>query len=177
MKEGFFISPDGMLLSVEMTHIKAVINYPVKFGMTRAKIEDIYRKYDEPLGLEGNAREEILSTLIRRRWIRIRQYREYWSVQADKMTKQTLGRLIAFAKMALKGTPPFCDKAWGNEPVRVTFLSNGDYRDFTMQALAGNPLRFNRDFAGYDSVKGRMLRVMDIDSYTPKVRAATLRRR
>ena len=170
MKSGFFISPDGVLFPVETTHIKAVISHPDKFGMTRVAIKGIYRKYHEPLGLEGYAREEILSALIRQGWIRIRHYQDYWSVQINKMTKQTLGRLITFSNMALKGTHPFSGKEWGDEPVRLTLQSSGDCRNFTMQELADNPLRSDMDFNEYDSVKGCPLKVMDIDAYAPKVK-------
>lgn len=173
MKAGFFISPDGVLLSIETTHIKTVISHPDKFGMTRAGIENIYRKYREPLGLEGYAREEILSVLIRRGWIRIRHYRGYWSVQIDKMTQETLGRLITLAKMALKGTHPFCDNIWGNEQLKLSILASGGIRNITMQELADNPLRADSDFVGYASTTGCTLRVMDIAAYTQKARIST----
>ncbi len=59
MNEGFFLSPDGLIITLEATHIATVIRQPQKFGLTRTAIDTCYRKHREPIGLEGDAREEI----------------------------------------------------------------------------------------------------------------------
>ena len=62
-----------------------------------------FDKHDGPLGHEGFAREEILEDLIRRRrWIRIREHRAYWSVQFSTLSPRTKAHIRAWARAALR---------------------------------------------------------------------------
>ena len=78
----FWIAPTGRVIRVVTSHVATVIADPMTFGLRRQEIEAIYKRHDEPLGHEGFARGKILEDLIRRRWIRIREHRAYWSVQS-----------------------------------------------------------------------------------------------
>ncbi|HPS30826.1 MAG TPA: hypothetical protein PLZ43_11260 [bacterium] len=71
-REAYWISPEGTVITVNTKHINEVISHPEVFGLTIEAIRAVYEKYDEPMGLEGKAREEIMTGLILKGWIRIR---------------------------------------------------------------------------------------------------------
>lgn len=86
---GFFISPEGEVTLLKTTHIRAVIKSPEVFGLSRNYIESIYIKHGEKTAIEGKAREEILSRVLRNGWIRIRRHHNrYWSVQTGRVRRK-----------------------------------------------------------------------------------------
>ena len=96
-EKAYWISPEGEILPVGTSHVREVIGNPGRFGITREQIEEAYKKYREPLGLEGRAREEIIRTIINKGWIRIRDYGQYLSAQAYSMEDHDAGwRLSRF---------------------------------------------------------------------------------
>ena len=86
-----FISPAGEIVEVGTSHIAKVIRTPEPFGLTMETIEKTYEKYSEPVGLEGQARKEILVKIIEKGWIRARRYREHWSVTVHGIFRQLYG--------------------------------------------------------------------------------------
>lgn len=92
-KAGFWLSPRGDLVGTTSVHVKDIIQNPSKFGVTPNWIQGIYDKYDEPLGSEGDAREEIIQYVLTRGWIRIRRYTrpDYWSVTVNTLDNKTKG--------------------------------------------------------------------------------------
>jgi len=86
----FFISPYGKLVETgARKHINMVIDYPEKFGLTKEYINDIYQKYGEKMGIEGKARNDILTLLIKQGWIRIRLYpNKFWTVNVPRMNRK-----------------------------------------------------------------------------------------
>jgi len=120
----FFISPRGEIISAEINHIVTIIKYPKKFGLTKEYIEDIYNKYNEPINLEGKAREEIIKSLMMDGWIRIRRYpNKFWSIQVLKLNNKVKDYLYDWSKRILKGLQGFkeYDKFM---PVKITTLSD-----------------------------------------------------
>jgi len=83
---GFFISPEGEIIRVKQSHIAYVIKHPDLFGLTAREITSTYQKHREQLGFEGRARHEILMKIIKDGWIRIRQYKECWSITVNSLT-------------------------------------------------------------------------------------------
>lgn len=81
--DAYWISPSGNIIPVLENHMKYVSSHPEKFNLTTLKIKSLYRKYKEPLGLEGKAREQILINILQQGWIRVRLVNrpEYWSIQ------------------------------------------------------------------------------------------------
>jgi hypothetical protein len=72
----YFISPYGDVIPLSSDrHIHEIINNADKFGLTKDEIEKVYEKHGEALNSEGNAREEIISDLIKKGWARIRYIR------------------------------------------------------------------------------------------------------
>ena len=78
-------------LDVE-THIQYIIKNPEMFNTTKKEIDNIYKGYNEPVNLEGKAREEIIKNIAKKGWIRIRYYSghggEYWSIQCDNYRRR-----------------------------------------------------------------------------------------
>lgn len=94
---GLWVSPAGQIVQVTTSHIDDVIQYPDKFGVTREYVEDVYRRYGEKLGVEGEAREEIIRNVLTRGWIRVRRYKNYWSMTVESLkasTKKVLRNLV-----------------------------------------------------------------------------------
>jgi hypothetical protein len=87
MTTAFWISPKGQIFDVDYRHIEDIFSEPERYGFTRKELEKTYKKHKEPLGLEGNAREEIMLNLIRRGWIRVRKIRNSWSIQLFSLRK------------------------------------------------------------------------------------------
>ena len=112
MCDTYWVSPVGEMLSVKSTHIEVVIKNPEVFGITHAYIKGVYKKYRETVGLEGKARDEIVESLINKRWMRIRydKSRDYYIVgfkyfdekQIDYLREWGLGILALDEKFATK---------------------------------------------------------------------------
>ena len=129
----YFISPAGHVMLVETSHIATLIESPRAFGTTKRKIEAVYANHKESLGHEGYAREEILVEVIRRGWIRIREYPdEYWSVQFAKATPRTKTFIRKWARAVLRrriAKDPYL-------PVQLVGFSDGFTRRVELKALA-----------------------------------------
>jgi hypothetical protein len=72
-RTGAFISPEGVLYLVDL-HINAILRDPGLFGFTSDYVEAIFRKHEERLWTEGEARAELIEEAVQRGWIRIRDY-------------------------------------------------------------------------------------------------------
>jgi len=72
-------------------HIEYVIKNPDKFSLTKEKIKAVYKKFGEPLGFEGKARNEIMKKVMSDGWLRVRHNRgrsDHWSIQFDSYKKR-----------------------------------------------------------------------------------------
>lgn len=107
MSIAFFLSETGDLIHVADSHIATVICDPRRFGLTQNQIEAAYEKYGERIGVEGEARRELLLRVISKGWIRIRRYRRYWSVTAESFSPAIQELLRCWATNMLTGTEGF----------------------------------------------------------------------
>ena len=99
---GVWISPDGDIFGVPLTHIRTVVDDPARFGFTMEEIKSYYRRNQEGIGSEGTARDSIIDFLVSYGWVRIRFhpgdnifqaelaklwpcYEEYLSIWASKV--------------------------------------------------------------------------------------------
>ena len=108
----FWISPKGEILSVGTKHIDMIINSPETFGLTKEQIQQVFQKHNEPMGSEGNAREELMADLLKQGWIRIRKYRrpDFWSVQGGKLDHTFYTHMIEWIHgMAVNKTFQYSD--------------------------------------------------------------------
>jgi len=77
----YWISPDNKFIPISLTHIDLIVNNPDKFGLSSEYIQKVHKKHKEQLGDEGNARDEIMTKLIKDGWIRIRNILKYYTVK------------------------------------------------------------------------------------------------
>lgn len=155
-----WISPKGQAFGFTSgKHIDLITQNPKKFGFSEQQIDDIYEKHNEPRGIEGKAREEIIKAVIQKGFIRLRRYRnKFWSINVydwDRSKKH----IISWAVDMITGVgtikeddpymPVKIDCARGNPPRNITvddlartmdesFIQKlkyvgkiGDFEDFT----------------------------------------------
>ena len=99
--DAFFITPQGKIVPVPIRHIVKIVKDPALFGMTTAEIEPIFAQYHESIGTEGKARNEIILTLLKQNWIRLRFEPAIaaWRIQLfetlnEQLKKNILGFLV-----------------------------------------------------------------------------------
>jgi len=109
---GVWISPSGEIFGVPLTHIRDVVADPVKFGLTSDFIRQVFARHGEGAGSEGNARDEIISLLVLKDWIRIRFH------PGDSGFHIELYRLNPKQKEFLSG---WASKVLGKHPDRAGF--------------------------------------------------------
>mgnify|MGYP006297470547 CR=1 FL=1 len=98
--QAYWISTQGRILEVPGRHIEVVCRDPQCFGLTSDYVKSIFTRYQEPLGFEGQAREEIMGQLIETDWIRLRFLsRPYmWKAQVNKLDSSTVRNLVKWDK-------------------------------------------------------------------------------
>lgn len=154
--EAYFISPEGVLIPVETSHIEMVVQQSSKFDLTKYQVEDCYRRHNEPLGVEGGARNEILAGLIGRGWVHIRRYPSYWLIQAQELDNRIQGFLRSFAEQAIGGSWPFPGKVLETEVMRITLIQDGKILDLTFadvlsdEDFTENVEKLKKSFASVD---------------------------
>jgi hypothetical protein len=100
----YWLSPKNELISVKDNHISLVITNPEKFSLSKKYINDKYASYGEPVGQEGKAREDIITELVNRKWVRIRRYKDYWSLNvANTQDRKTENLMAEWALGMLNG--------------------------------------------------------------------------
>jgi len=103
----YWISPRGEILDINgQIHIQPVIERPEKFGLTTERIEQIYADAGQPIGTEGSARGEIILSLIKKGWIRVRLYRKkyFWSINVSSLTNRTYNNIVSWAQYHVNRT-------------------------------------------------------------------------
>jgi hypothetical protein len=102
--DAYWIGPDGKILSNFRLHIQAVIDNPESFGVTENDVKESYAKYQEPMGFEGNARQELMEQVIARGWIRIRYNpkTDQFSIELDRLDTGKKEYLFLWANELLK---------------------------------------------------------------------------
>ena len=70
--DAYWVSSSGKVYDVGVSHIDEIFKKPERFKMDRKYLEEIYKKFNEPIGMEGKAREEIMIEAMKRGWIRVR---------------------------------------------------------------------------------------------------------
>lgn len=107
MSVAYWISPGGEVITVQTRHIADVIANPGKFGLTEKFVMNIYNLYNEKIGTEGKARDHVMFFLFDKGWIRIRKYKNLWSVNMLNLTNRSKTYLSKWAQAVLKGIDGF----------------------------------------------------------------------
>ena len=106
---GYWISPYGDLIPTKKNHITTVLEAPDKFGLSMKQIQDVYARHGEAVGTEGEARKEIILSLVQQGWIRVRSYTRRgditWSINIKRLTDRVKDHITDFfQKIAELGT-------------------------------------------------------------------------
>lgn len=95
--KALWITPSGKYIYVPISHIDTVLNNLGIFGITKEYIDSVYDKHKEIKYVEGLAREEIIKELVRKGFIRIREYRIKWTITVYDLTKKVKDQLYTWA--------------------------------------------------------------------------------
>ena len=165
MSVAYWISPKGEIIDVKTKHISSVIDNPKKFGFDRDFIDYIHDFYGEKIGTEGKAREQIMKVLFKDGWIRIRQYKNFWTVNVKRMAGRSKSYLTEWAKKVLKGLFGFKEQDkfipikidQENKPIKSVELQDiADSNKFVSEYML-----IERDIKELDDIKGDiMIKVM-----------------
>ena len=155
LKEGgfnaaFFISPKGDIIYTPTKHIESVLRYPEKFGLDRDFIEYIHDFYNEKLGQEGKAREQILLSLFKKGWMRLRRYRSFWSINVKMYSNKVKDYLQKWASLLIKG--------------KLEFREDDPYMDIKIQQDSGKVISSDlQKLAGLKESSENIARSMKIE--------------
>jgi len=159
----FFISPKGQVIDTEINHIATIIQNPKKFGITKDYIETVYDKYNEKMNTEGKAREEIIKRLVKSGWIRIRRYKQFWSINVDKLTGKVKAELQMWAHNLIQGKIP----SYKEQDVYMDIRIDDGMRVWTskMKSMAQGGLKEAREKGV--TVELKLCKVSDIEDLEP----------
>lgn len=137
----YWISRFGELIEVNTTHIDVIIKEPKKFGYTEEKIAALYEKYGEKIGQEGKAREEIITDLINKGWVRVRRYKNQgYSVNINRMSKKMKDTLFSWASKLLGAGIKGVKEQDKYIPVNIQGMQDNFNKSLTMQDIANDAL-------------------------------------
>jgi len=104
IQNAYWIKPNGHIIDVGTTHIRMILDNPHLFNLDKQDIINLYKKYNEKIGLEGEAREEIMRNLMRLGWIRVRYMRnkDTWTFQTQNLNKKEKDNIYAFIEDTMK---------------------------------------------------------------------------
>lgn len=101
----YWLSKKALIYPVTTSHIRFVIDNANLFDMSKDDIKAMYSTHKEKIGFEGKARNEIMSELISKGWIRAR-YKEsnnenYWTLELFQLTESSIQNILKWKEMLL----------------------------------------------------------------------------
>jgi hypothetical protein len=149
-KTGFWVSPKGKVIDTgSQKHIDVVISSPIRFNISKEYIESEHEKYGERIGQEGDARDNILSKILKAGWIRIRARRNFISVQLWEFSRNIIKNLESFAKEGY--TSGFDgEHIQPNETFKVSALNRGRARELDVEQLIQGGLHECQEIQYYE---------------------------
>jgi hypothetical protein len=135
----YWISPSGKIVPVGQTHIREVLDNPEAFGTTQEEVDTIYKRHKEKKGIEGKAREEIMTAMLIRGWIRIRynSREDAYSIELNKLSAKSKDYLCTLAN----GLIQLNDKRKFSDVKIIEFASDYNTVNYSVQDLAKSFLR------------------------------------
>ncbi len=104
MSQGYWIKALEVIDVTTGSHVRAIINDPEHFGMTKEMVSSAYHRHGEKLGIEGKAREELVMNAMANGFIRIRHYPkpvDCWAVQFNDF-QGSKATVLSFLKTLLE---------------------------------------------------------------------------
>lgn len=104
MLDGYWISPLGETYDVPITHIDFVVKNPDLFGYTREELQHIADEHGEYITAEGKARNEVMTELLKKGWIRVRYDKQReWILQIWTLSKNVKDNLFSWVYSMVDG--------------------------------------------------------------------------
>jgi hypothetical protein len=133
----YWITPNGNLIDCGgKNHIDFIVKSPEKFGLNRKEVEAEYDKNGEPYGFEGKARENIVIQVIKNGFIRIRKYKNMWSVNVSEWNKKSAKNLSNWAYGMLSGEYGVVERD-KYIPVQIAAFKGNPPKNIDMISLSG----------------------------------------
>ena len=100
----YWISPEGVIIDIEIHPVKTIVKEPHTFGYTLDEMKIIYAKYSDENEMEGEATKTIISDLIEKGWIYChrRNSESDWLADINKLDKKTRFNLQLWAQFLLR---------------------------------------------------------------------------
>ncbi|NBC30193.1 MAG: hypothetical protein GVY29_09420 [Spirochaetes bacterium] len=57
-------------------HLQPILKGPEQFGLSQARIAEVYAEHGQGVGAEGPARDELIREAAKNGWVRVRRYQE-----------------------------------------------------------------------------------------------------
>jgi len=95
--EAFWISPVGEFFPLphDTFHIDMVETIPERFGLTIEYIRQIEIQTNSSISEGTLARDTIVTELFRKGWLRIRVYKNSWTIQTSRTHSEYIGPQLA----------------------------------------------------------------------------------
>ncbi|MFW6272803.1 MAG: hypothetical protein ACOC2U_03385 [bacterium] len=156
----FWISPKGKIAGDLQSHIVQIISAPEKFGLTREWIDKKYKEYNETIGVEGKAREEVIREVLKSGFIRIRKYKnDDWVINVHKISKRGKERITKWAEKIIdKGIDGI--KASPMDTVRITDMISYN-KNMSLRKLATGALLFEAVSKDIDIIECKSVKDFD----------------
>lgn len=164
----YWISPEGNIIPLEGSidrHIHMVIQNPEKFGISKKQIDALHKKYKEKLYSEGNAREEIITELLKKGWIRIRYVSQYdtFVIQLNVLGEKSKNSIWDWAV----GVTSSGKKGFDNVSKFTGFKILDINANVIVEGILQDIIKYSGVFS--ESVKRTFVnRLMKIEDYKPK---------
>lgn len=99
----YFLDPYGKMISVG-EHIDFIEKYPDRFRLRKNEVKDAYKKYGKNEG-----REYLIKLVVSKGYIRIRDYKNFWSATVGSLNTKTKRILADWADKEQKSNPKVTD--------------------------------------------------------------------
>jgi len=115
---GWWLILRGQVVRAVPNHIGVVCECPEVFGVDPDELRDLFKRYNEPIGSEGRAREIVILRIVNGgAWMRLRHYANLgWTVNLRAIAPGRIAALTAFFQWLLGTGPEFY-----YDPVRLDY--------------------------------------------------------
>ena len=147
MENAYWIDPKGDIIPVKVLHIVTVIENPELFNLKKDDILKTYEKYNENIGLEGKAREEIMYNLIQKNYFRLRYNTrsDFWTIQMKEFNEKSKKFIRKWVKNVkpkkyseikiLTNTSSFTSSVNDIENDKGEFIKSNELKNFNKEYL------------------------------------------
>lgn len=138
-QKAFWIEPSGKVVDIgDTNHINFLTVNNTAFKISDKEIEDIHRKYHEPIGVEGKARDEIIINSLKKGFITLRYMgrESKWVARVyDLKNRRVQDKLFVWAQAIVKK-----NRAAGDDPVAVIDFRSNQTKQTTVADIAADAL-------------------------------------